>query len=204
MVKLTFVLVLCRNTNASCIEAYIEANAYICTATSVSRELIREAGIAKSGGECNCGCSETVPWHAVTPGWLAAQWERGSPTVRVIGMLKYCSVTVRGENKEAVERIEREHVLFPGCETQWEGETKGELYRPNKTCVTAWGAVTCISSISSTGDTSSVSVRDVTVSVKLLVLFILQHKSARAEKKSQSCSAFSTSSDTENRDLVTV
>lgn len=98
-------------------------------------------------------------------------------------MLKYCSVTVRGENKEAVERIEREHVSFPGCETQWEGETKGELYRPNKTCVTAWGAVTCISSISSTGDTSSVSVRDVTVSVKLLVLFILQHKSARAEKK---------------------
>lgn len=98
-------------------------------------------------------------------------------------MLKYCSVTVRGENKEAVERIEREHVPFPGCETQWEGETKGELYRPNKTCVTAWGAVTCISSISSTGDTSSVSVRDVTVSVKLLVLFILQHKSARAEKK---------------------
>lgn len=98
-------------------------------------------------------------------------------------MLKYCSVTVRGENKEAVERIEREHVPFPGCETQWEGETKGELYRPNKTCVTAWGAVTCISSISSTGDTSSVSVRDVTVSVKLLVLFILQHKSARVEKK---------------------
>lgn len=43
--------------------------------------------------------------------------------------------------------------------------------------------MTCISSISSTGDTSSVSVRDVTVSVKLLVLFILQHKSARAEKK---------------------
>lgn len=98
-------------------------------------------------------------------------------------MLKYCSVTVRGENKEAVERIEREHVPFPGCETQWEGETKGELYQPNKTCVTAWGAVTCISSISSTGDTSSVSVRDVTVSVKLLVLFILQNKSARAEKK---------------------
>lgn len=179
MVKLTFVLVLYRNTNASCIEAYIEANAYICTATSVSHELIREAGIAKSGGECNCGCSETVPWHAVTPGWLAAQWEREDPPQSVL--LVCWNTAVRGENKEAVERIEREHVPFPGCETQWEGETKGELYRPNKTCVTAWGAVTCISSISSTGDTSSVSVRDVTVSVKLLVLFILQHKSVCAE-----------------------
>lgn len=51
---------------------------------------------------------------------------------------------------------------------------------------------------------SSVSVRDVTVSIKLLVLFILQHKNARAEKKPQMRSAFSTPSDTENRDSVTV
>lgn len=48
----------------------------------------------------------------------------GSPTVLVIGMLKYCSVTVRGENKEAVERIEREHVPLLHCEVKREGETE--------------------------------------------------------------------------------
>lgn len=38
----------------------------------------------------------------------------------VIGMRKHCSVTVRGENKEAVERIEREHVPLPYSEIKWE------------------------------------------------------------------------------------
>ena len=41
---------------------------------------------------------------------------RASPTVPVIGMLKYCSVTVREENKEAVERIEKRACFSPHCE----------------------------------------------------------------------------------------
>ena len=101
---------------------------YTCAPQCFCR-LIRGAGRAKSGGECNCGCSEPVPWHAVTPGWLAAQWGgAGSPAVPVIGMLEYCSVTVRAENKEAVERIEREHVPLPAPRDKVrEGESGGVL-----------------------------------------------------------------------------
>ncbi|CAB1438007.1 unnamed protein product [Pleuronectes platessa] len=42
--------------------------------------------------------------------------EQDPPAVPVIGMLEYCGVTVRAENKEAVERIEREHVPLPALQ----------------------------------------------------------------------------------------
>lgn len=53
---------------------------------------------------------------------------RGSPTVPLIGMLKYFCVTVRGENKEAVERIEREHVPLPPCKIKREEGDREELF----------------------------------------------------------------------------
>lgn len=56
----------------------------------------------------------------------------GSPTVPFIGMLKYCSVTVRGENKEAVERIDTEHVALPRCEMKREGETERSSEGPTR------------------------------------------------------------------------
>ncbi|CAB1438008.1 unnamed protein product [Pleuronectes platessa] len=72
---------------------------------------------------------------AVTPGWLQhSEGEQDPPAVPVIGMLEYCGVTVRAENKEAVERIEREACsLFPHCKIS----ERGVGFRPpNKTCVT--------------------------------------------------------------------
>lgn len=56
---------------------------------------------------------------------------RRSPTA--IGMLKYCSVTVRGEeNKEAVERIETGHVALCCREMKWRGVRRGSSRRPKQ------------------------------------------------------------------------
>lgn len=87
-------------------------------------------------------------------------------------MLKYCSVTVKGENKEAVERIEREHVSLPRCEIKRErgvgggGKQRRSFAGPTRHVSQPEETVTRISSISSTGD----YVQDVTVNIRLFIL----------------------------------
>lgn len=96
----------------------------------------------------------------------SAARRRGSPTVPVIGMLKYCSVTVRGENKEALERIEREHVPLPRSEIKWGvvevggGRQRGAPPAQQDMCHSLKNSDTHLLNLSSAGEVSSDYVRE--------------------------------------------
>lgn len=95
----------------------------------------------KKGSMKNCSCSEVVFWHTITPGWMAAAWQRGedTPQSTVIGMLEHCSFTSeRREQGGCGAHINRACSTPAPPDEARMGGNREEL-RPDKTCVTTGG-----------------------------------------------------------------
>lgn len=162
------------------------AHVYACTTAASGASWINKKGLALRSreGESNCGHSESVPWHVVTPGWLAATLKgRGSPTVPVIGMLKYCSDTVRGQEQGGCgahrKRACSSPALWDKARRWWRrgwwwwggGDGEGSSASPTRHVSQPEEQWRAIPSISGTGEVSSDPIQDLTVNIKPRVLF---------------------------------